>query len=90
MDVDCSDSPQRLTLASVSSLLWPKTAETSVLNSVFSQERRAAEDGVETNSSSSLEVQQDDMMTPDTAVLSLCAGETILNGGYFPQVAAIK
>uniref|UniRef100_A0A3P8SMS1 Fibronectin type-III domain-containing protein n=1 Tax=Amphiprion percula TaxID=161767 RepID=A0A3P8SMS1_AMPPE len=88
MDVDFSDSPQGLTLGSVSGLLWPTTAETSVLNSSFLQERIATEDGVETDFPSSLDVQQDDIMTPDAADLSLCADETILTGGYFPQVAA--
>ncbi|XP_008296046.1 interleukin-23 receptor [Stegastes partitus] len=90
VDVDFSDSPQGLTLGSVSGLLWPRTAETSVLNSGYLQDSRATEDGVETDSPFSLDVQKDDIMTPDTADLSLCAGETMLDGGYFPQVAAVK
>lgn len=90
VDVDFSDSPQGPTLTSVSGLLWSKMAETSVLNSGFLQESRATEDGVETDSLSCLDVQQDDMMTPGTTDLTLCAGETIMNGGYFPQVAAIR
>lgn len=89
MDVEFSDSPQRLTLCSVSRLLWPKTAEGSVLNQGFSQGRTGTEGGVDKADFPSLDLQQEDV-TPDTTdmCLSPCLFGTTLNGGYFPQVAA--
>ncbi len=76
--VDFSDAPLGLTLSSVNCLWWPKTPETtSVLG---------------TEDSPSLDLQQGEMTTPDTAdtCLSQYTLETMLTSGYFPQVAAIS
>ncbi|XP_069007177.1 interleukin-23 receptor [Embiotoca jacksoni] len=89
--VDYSDSSWGLTLESVRALPWPKTSETSVVNRSFLQERRGPEEGEEADSPSP-DFQQDDIMTPDPTDTCLyeCTGETTLNGGYFPQVAAVS
>uniref|UniRef100_A0A672IEM7 Fibronectin type-III domain-containing protein n=1 Tax=Salarias fasciatus TaxID=181472 RepID=A0A672IEM7_SALFA len=79
-DVDFSDSPRGLDRSSVTCLLWPTTAETIVL----------AEQSVG-RESLSLDLTQDDIMTPDTTDISSSqqrSETTMLNGGYFPQIAA--
>ncbi|XP_070765192.1 interleukin-23 receptor isoform X2 [Enoplosus armatus] len=89
--LDFSDSPQGLTLSSVRGLLWPKTPETtSVLDGSFLPGRRGTENDVEADSSS-LDLQQGEITTPDTedTLLSQYTLETTLNGGYFPQVATL-
>ncbi|KAM9358032.1 interleukin-23 receptor [Symphorus nematophorus] len=95
--VDFSDSPVRLTLSSVSSLLWPKTPETSrVLNGGFLLGRRGTENDVEVDSPS-LDLQSE-LLTCDreadtshyTVETSQYTVETTATGGYFPQVAAVS
>lgn len=58
---------------------------TSVLNADFLLQRRGAVSNVD---GPSLDIQQDEIMTPDTAdtCLSQYCFETTLTGGYFPQV----
>ncbi|XP_041862594.1 interleukin-23 receptor [Melanotaenia boesemani] len=91
VDVDFSDSSRGLTLGSVTGFLWPKTAETSLLHKVLLQERRGSKEHEEADSLS-LELQQDNILTPHTteSCFSQYAGEATLNGGYFPQVAAVS
>lgn len=92
VEVDFSDSPSGLTLSSVRCPLWPKTPETtSVLSGGFLLGRRLTEADVEADSPS-LDSQRGEMMTRDTAdtCLSQCTVETMLTGGYFPQVAAVS
>ncbi|XP_028259644.1 interleukin-23 receptor [Parambassis ranga] len=88
VDVDSSDPPQGLTLGSVSELLWSKTAEPSLLNS---GEQGGTDGGLEADCPS-LDVQQDDPVAPDTteSCLSQYTCETSVNGGYFPQTAAVS
>lgn len=78
VEVDFSDTPLGLTLSSVNGLWWPKTPETT----------RA----LGTEDCPSLDLQQGEMMTPNTAdtCLSQYTLETTLTGGYFPQVAAVS
>lgn len=95
VDVNFSDSSQELTHGFVNDHLWPKTAETSTTSRDFQflQESRGTADAVETDSLC-LDLQQDEIMTPDTAGTSLsqCTGEmtSTLTGGYFPQVAVFS
>lgn len=86
VDVNSSDPPQGLTLGSVSELLWSKTAKPSLLNSG----EQGGTDGL--RDSPSLDVQQDDLVAPDTtgSCLSRYTFETSVNGGYFPQTAAVS
>lgn len=79
VDVDFSDSPLGPTLSSV----------TSVLNGGFLLGTRGTDNNVH---SPSLDLQQGEIMTPDTAdtCLSQYSIETTLTGGYFPQVAAVS
>ncbi|XP_031724184.1 interleukin-23 receptor isoform X2 [Anarrhichthys ocellatus] len=90
--VDFSDPPLGLTLSSVGGLLWPKSPETtSFLNGGFLLGRRGTENEVEADSPS-LDLQQGEIMTPDTedTCLSQHTVETTLTGGYFPQAAAVS
>ncbi|XP_044056758.1 interleukin-23 receptor isoform X2 [Siniperca chuatsi] len=91
VELDFSDSPLGLTLSSVSGVLWPKTPETtSVLDGGLLLRRRGTENNVEADSPS-LDLQQGETMTPDTADTCLCQYtlETTLTGGYFPQAATL-
>lgn len=90
VEVDFSDSPLGPTLSSVNCLLWPKTPETaSVLNKGFLLGMRGSNEEVD---SPSVDLQQAEIMTPDQAdiCLSQYTVETILAGGYFPQVSAVS
>ncbi|KAF1385920.1 hypothetical protein PFLUV_G00112780 [Perca fluviatilis] len=92
VEVGFTDPPLGLTLSSDSSLLWPKTPKTTTaLNGGFSLERRATENDVEADSLS-LDLQQGEIMTPDTA--DTCSSQytvqTTLKSGYFPQAAAVR
>ncbi|XP_017262324.1 interleukin-23 receptor [Kryptolebias marmoratus] len=91
VDVDYSDSSQGLTLGSIDDLLWPKSVETNVLNTVFFQEMRGTKEDVGTNVLS-LDLQQDCGITLDTddPCLSQCLDETTQNDGYFPQVSCLS
>ncbi|XP_054459001.1 interleukin-23 receptor [Anoplopoma fimbria] len=88
VEMDSSVAPLGLTLSSVG-LLWPKSPETThLLNGGFLLERRGTENDVEADSPS-LDLQQGEIMTPDTedTYLSQWTVETTLTGGYFPQAA---
>ncbi|XP_068175752.1 interleukin-23 receptor [Antennarius striatus] len=92
VEVDLSDSPFGLTLASAGSLVWPKTYETTnVPVGGFLLESALTEDNVEANCPS-LYSQQGGLMTRDTA--DTCSSQFTdtarLTGGYFPQVAAVS
>lgn len=92
VEVGFTDPPLGLTLSSDSGLLWPKTPKTTIaLNGGFSLERRATENDVEADSLS-LDLQQGEIMTPDTA--DTCSSQytvqTTLKSGYFPQAAAVS
>ncbi|XP_029356819.1 interleukin-23 receptor isoform X1 [Echeneis naucrates] len=79
VEVDFSDSPLELAVSAVGGFLWPKTPHnTSVLT------RNLGSGGPD-----SLELHQDDIMTPDVTdpCLPQCTVETSLTDGYFPQVA---
>lgn len=95
VDVNFSDSSRELTHSFVNDHLWPKTTETSTVSRDFRflQESGETADAVETDSLS-LDLQQDEIMTPDTAATSLCqcTGEmtSALTGRYFPQVAVFS
>ncbi|XP_070689066.1 interleukin-23 receptor [Pempheris klunzingeri] len=79
VDVDFLKSPLGPTLSSV----------TSVLNVDFLSEQSRAEKDVD---SPSLDIQQGEIMTPDTAdtCLSQYNIDTTLTSGYFPQVATVS
>lgn len=90
VEVDFTDPPLGLTLSSVSGLLWPKTPETtSVFNGGLLPGRAGTENNVEADSAS-LDLQQGDIMTPDTADTCLPQYTVSLTGGYFPQAAAVS
>ncbi|XP_021176703.2 interleukin-23 receptor [Fundulus heteroclitus] len=89
MDVDCSDASPRVTLGSIGDLLLPGTAKTSFLNGVCLQEMSGKEEDV-VNVVSSLDLQQDVKKTLDSDdTSSLFSPSTLLNSGYFPQVASL-
>ncbi|KAF7203251.1 interleukin-23 receptor [Nothobranchius furzeri] len=85
VNMDYSGSSQGMTIGSVNGLMWPKNAETILLNSLFFKEWKNKEEAP------SLNLQQDDEMTSDTNDhrSSLCLGETEVNSDYFPQVACL-
>ncbi|XP_078115489.1 interleukin-23 receptor isoform X3 [Sander vitreus] len=92
VEMGFTDQPLGQTLSSDSGLLWPKTPKTTIaLNGGFSLERRATENDVEADSLS-LDLQQGEIMTPDTA--DTCSSQytvqTTLKSGYFPQAAAVS
>ncbi|XP_034737540.1 interleukin-23 receptor isoform X2 [Etheostoma cragini] len=92
VEVGFTYPPLGLTLSSDSSLLWPKTPKTTIgLNGGFSLERRATENDVEADSLS-LDLQQGEIMTPDT--VDTCSSQytvkTTLKSGYFPQAATVS
>lgn len=87
VNVDFSGSSQGLILDSVGGLLWPKTTEANAMTRVFLQETTAGDD-VEADSRC-LDLQQEDSVTRDTADTCSPAGETSLNGSYFPQAASV-
>ena len=92
VEVDFSDTPLGSTLSSLGDLLHPKTPETidSVSRGSFVG-RRGAENEVH-GDSPSLQIQQGLRMTPDMPkpCLSQYTVETILTGGYFPQIIAVS
>lgn len=91
VEVDFTDPPLGPTLSSVGGFLWPKTPETtSVLTQGFLLGRTGTENNVRADSPS-LDLQQGEIMTPDSAdtCLSQYTVET-LTGGYFPQTAALS
>ncbi|CAI5639948.1 unnamed protein product [Oreochromis niloticus] len=93
VDVNSSYSSREHTRGFVNDHLRPKPPEPSTISRGFQflQQHRGTVDEVETDSPS-LDLQQDEIMTPDTAdpSLSQCTGEIILFGGYFPQIAAVS
>lgn len=92
MEVGLSVSPFKLTLNSVSCPLHPEIAETtSVSTEDLLLGRKLTEAGVRPNSPS-LDSQQSEIRTCDTADASLtqCTFDTRLIDGYFPQVAAVS
>ncbi|XP_049444202.1 interleukin-23 receptor isoform X1 [Epinephelus fuscoguttatus] len=92
VEVDCTGPPVGLTLSSVGDLLWTKTpGTTSFLNGGLLVGARETENNVEADSPS-LDLQQGEVMTTDTedTCLSQYTADTILTGGYFPQVAAVS
>ena len=91
VEMDFSDSPLDPTLSSVGGILRPKTPEaTDVLSRGFSTGRRATESEADVDCPS-LELHQGDVQTPDMAdtCLSQDTAETMLSGGYFPQVTTL-
>ncbi|XP_051233214.1 interleukin-23 receptor [Dicentrarchus labrax] len=90
VEVDFSDTPLGLTLRSVSSPLWPTTPETtSVLNGGFFLGRKGTKNDVEADCPT-LDLQQGEIMTPDTEDATQDTVETTLTDGYFPQVAVVS
>ncbi|XP_032380964.1 interleukin-23 receptor isoform X2 [Etheostoma spectabile] len=92
VEVGFTYPPLGLTLSSDSSLLWPTTPKATIAsNGGFSLERRATENDVEADSLS-LDLQQREIMNPDTA--GTCSSqytvETTLKSGYFPQAATVS
>uniref|UniRef100_UPI003AAF145B interleukin-23 receptor isoform X2 n=1 Tax=Centroberyx gerrardi TaxID=166262 RepID=UPI003AAF145B len=89
VEVNFPNSPLGLTFGSVRGLLAPKTAETT---SIFSRDFLLGESGIETEveiGTTSLDLLQGEIMTPDEADMSPYMVETILTNGYFPQEAAL-
>ncbi|XP_042070408.1 interleukin-23 receptor isoform X2 [Haplochromis burtoni] len=93
VDVNSSYSSRERTHGFLNDRLRPKPPEPSTISRGFQflQQHRGTVDEVETDSPS-LDLPQDEIMTPDTAdpSLSQCTGEIILFGGYFPQIAAVS
>lgn len=87
VEVDFSDSPLGLTLSSVGGLSWSKASP--ALNRGVVLGRRRVENVVEADSPS-LQLQQEEITTPDTS--GSCTSQykvgTMLPYGYFPQAAA--
>ncbi|MED6270446.1 hypothetical protein CHARACLAT_010454, partial [Characodon lateralis] len=91
MEVGCSDMSHQVTLGSIEDLLRPKTAKTFVLKGVCLQEISSKEEDVE-NNASTLDLHQDqkNAIDSDETCSSPISANTILNSGYFPQVASLS
>lgn len=93
VDVNSSYSSRERTHGFLNDRLKPKPPEPSTISRGFPflQQHRGTVDEVETDSPS-LDLPQDEIMTPDAAdpSLSQCTGEIILFGGYYPQIAAVS